>query len=112
MFVFGAGHTLAFMNMLVVMTYNPGLMMAVVSGEGVGMMMYGLYRALSGGSSMSLLGNFTFVLPPSSTTLPLSSHHSHSSLCAALPAAGEMCGVAMFEPLLASVETATEESCH
>jgi hypothetical protein len=30
--LFGFGHTLAFLNMLIVMTYNPGLMMAIVTG--------------------------------------------------------------------------------
>ena len=31
-----AGMTLSYLNMLVVMSFNPGLMMAVVTGEAVG----------------------------------------------------------------------------
>ena len=39
-FVFGCQHTLAFMNMLVIMTYNPGLMMGVVAGEMLGVAVF------------------------------------------------------------------------
>lgn len=37
--IFGANATLGFLNMLVVMTYNPGIMMAVVLGEVIGVLM-------------------------------------------------------------------------
>lgn len=36
---FCAVATLGYLNMLVVMTYNPGLMMAIVIGEGLGAML-------------------------------------------------------------------------
>ena len=35
-FLFGVQHTAAFLNMLVAMTYNPGLLMAVIVGEMAG----------------------------------------------------------------------------
>jgi hypothetical protein len=49
--VFGANSTLGFLNMLIVMTYNPGLMMAVVAGEMVGV----LLLEVPGGGAMELL---------------------------------------------------------
>ena len=40
MILFGINATLGFLNMLVVMTYNPGMMMAVVVGEMLGVLLF------------------------------------------------------------------------
>ncbi len=37
--IFGANVTLGFLNMLVVMSYNPGIMMAIVTGEVLGVLL-------------------------------------------------------------------------
>lgn len=60
MLLFGAGHTLAFLNMLVVMTFNPGLMMAVVGGEMLGVALFesmpaALSAAAAGGAAAAEL---------------------------------------------------------
>lgn len=38
--IFGCNATLGFLNMLVVMTYNPGMMMAVIVGEMLGVLLF------------------------------------------------------------------------
>lgn len=56
MLLFGASHMLAFLNMLVVMTYNPGFLMAVVGGEMAGVALFesmpaALSTAAAGGAA-------------------------------------------------------------